>query len=487
MIRRFAIALIALTLSTSAFAKVKITIQNANAQNTGFNDPTPATPVGGNNGTTIGQQRLNVFQYAADIWSQVLDSDVEIIVQASMVPLPCDTTGATLGQAMAYNSAANFPNAPKSDVNYPIALANKFAGVDLTPGQPHIFAQFSTTVDSKDCLNDGANDANWYYGFDAKHGKDEDLVAVVLHELGHGLGFSSGVRSDNGQYDARNFFPNAFDLNLFDNATGRRWTQMDFNQRLASINNTGHLVWDGPSTKAAAAKLLHPGVVITVGAKNYSIGLASYGPPAAASVISGKLIIGSDAADTAGPSAFDGCSAFTNAAAVAGNIAVVDRGSCNFIVKSKNAQAAGAKALLVVDNKRDTCLAPGMSDGGDVTSVLTIPTISVNALDGDTIKPQLAGPVTGTIQTDNTFRSGADAAGNVRLYTPCVTVLGSSVSHWDVVASPNLLMEPSINSDLTHDLDLTINELIDIGWSTSSQSPAEPLPPTGRQFLKRGH
>jgi hypothetical protein len=261
---------------------------------------------------------------------------------------------------------------------------------------------------------------------------------------------------------------------------------MDAAQRLLSVNNTGHLVWDGPSTKAAAAKLLNSATALTIGAKNYFVGLASYGPAASASVISGKLVIGSDAADTAGPSAFDGCSAFTNTAALAGNIAVVDRGSCNFIVKSKNAQAAGAKALLVVDNKRDTCLAPAMGDGGD-TSVLTIPTISVNALDGDVIKPQLAGSVNGTIQVDSTFRSGADAAGNVRLYTPCVTVFGSSISHWDVVASPNLLMEPSINSDLTHGLDLTINELIDIGWSTSSQAPAEPLPPTGRQFLRRGH
>jgi hypothetical protein len=402
-----------------------------------------------------------------------------------MVDLPCDSTGATLGQARAFTTAANFTNAPKSDVNYPIALANKFAGVDLTPGQPHIFAQFSTTVDSPQCLSDDTTDTNWYYGFDAKHGKDEDLVAVVLHEIGHGLGFSSGVRPDTGRYASRNF-PNAFDLNVLDNVTGRRWTQMDFNQRLASINNTGHVVWDGPSTKEAAAKLLQSATVLTVGAKSYDIGLASYGPAANASVISGKLVIGSDAADTAGPSAFDGCSAFTNAAALAGNIAVVDRGTCNFIVKSKNAQAAGAKALLVVDNKRETCLAPAMGDGGD-TTVLTIPTISVNALDGDVIKPQLAGSVNGTIQVDGSFRSGADAAGNVRLYTPCVTVLGSSISHWDVVASPNLLMEPSINSDLTHNLDLTINELIDIGWSTSSQSPAEPLPPTGRRFLKRGH
>src|SRR3954464_11190099 len=122
MPRRFAIALIALALSTSAFAKVKITIQNTNSPGIGFNDPTPATPVGGNTGTTRGQQRLNVFKYAADKWSQVIDSNVEIIVEASMVDLDCDASGAVLGQARATSTAVNFPNAPKTDVNYPIAL-----------------------------------------------------------------------------------------------------------------------------------------------------------------------------------------------------------------------------------------------------------------------------------------------------------------------------------------------------------------------------
>ncbi|MEA2570031.1 MAG: hypothetical protein QOI24_2032 [Acidobacteriota bacterium] len=484
MTRRFVIALIALTLSTSAFAKVKITIQNINDPGVGFNDATPATPIGGNPGTTIGQQRLNVFQHAADIWSQVLDSNVDILVQASMVNLPCDATGATLGQARAFTVAANFPNAPKSDVNYPVALANKFAGTDLTPGQPHILAQFSTTVDSKDCLNDGTTDTNWYYGFDAKHGKDEDLVAVVLHEIGHGLGFASGVNPDTGRYASGNR-PSAFDLNVLDNATGRRWTQMEVNQRLASMINTGHLVWDGQSTRTAAAKLLQSAAVLTIGTRNYDLGFASYGPAADKSIINGQLIVATDPADTAGLSAFDGCSAFTNPAVVTGNIAVVDRGNCNFIVKTRNAEKAGAKALLVLDNKRDTCLAPGMANGGDESPV-SIPTISVNAIDADAIKAQLAGGINGTIQVDHTFRSGSDAAGNVRLYAPCVVAAGSSISHWDVVASPNLLMEPNINSDLTHDLDITINELIDIGWSTSSQSPAEPLSPTGRQFLKRG-
>jgi len=64
-----------------------IVILNANAAGVGFNDPTPAAPVGGNPGTTRGQQRLNAFQAAANIWGATLNSTVTIVVQATLEPL----------------------------------------------------------------------------------------------------------------------------------------------------------------------------------------------------------------------------------------------------------------------------------------------------------------------------------------------------------------------------------------------------------------
>ena len=42
-----------------ARASAQITIVNSDGAGEGFNDPTPATPVGGNTGTTVGQQRLH--------------------------------------------------------------------------------------------------------------------------------------------------------------------------------------------------------------------------------------------------------------------------------------------------------------------------------------------------------------------------------------------------------------------------------------------
>ena len=87
----FATAL--LLVPSQVLGGAKITIINADGPNEGFNDPTPAAPVGGNSGTTRGQQRRIAFQYAADLWGQALDSNVEIFVQASFDPLGTNVLG----------------------------------------------------------------------------------------------------------------------------------------------------------------------------------------------------------------------------------------------------------------------------------------------------------------------------------------------------------------------------------------------------------
>ena len=63
----------------------------------------------------------------------------------------------------------------------------------------------------------------------------------------------------------------------------------------------------------------------------------------------------------------------------------------------------------------------------------------------------------------------------MRLYAPNPVELGSSVSHFDTVASPNLLMEPFNNDDLTNstDQDLTAFQFTDIGWDGALTCPVD--------------
>src|SRR6266446_3895951 len=102
----FAIALFILA-SQSARAAT-IVIQNNDQPNVGFNDPTAVSPVGNNTGTTLGQQRLNAFQFAANIWGATLNSSVTITIRASWSSLGCTASSGTLGQAGTVGLFRNF-------------------------------------------------------------------------------------------------------------------------------------------------------------------------------------------------------------------------------------------------------------------------------------------------------------------------------------------------------------------------------------------
>ena len=73
---------VSLVAAASASGQATIVILNdVDAPGAGFNDPTPAAPVGGNTGTTLGQQRLIAFQTAANIWGASLSSGPTITIR----------------------------------------------------------------------------------------------------------------------------------------------------------------------------------------------------------------------------------------------------------------------------------------------------------------------------------------------------------------------------------------------------------------------
>jgi hypothetical protein len=461
--RRAFLFTLALLVSLEAFAGTgKIVIVNADGAGVGFNDPTPVEPVGGNPGTTLGAQRLNVFQAAANAWSAMLETNVDIIAQATFPVIPggCTDEGAILGQAAPWSWQRDFTNAPKAGVWYPIALANALTGRDLAPG-PDIFVQFNSALDSPTCLGD----TGWYYGLDRNKGLHTDLYVVVLHELGHGLGIAGNGTAPS----FKDQIPAISDVHTRDLTTGRSWAQMSDDERHDSITNTGNLVWDGDHVRLNAGRFLQPITLLTVTepssvARNYEVGSAAFGPVASSTFISGEIAKALDDITVDSPSTTDGCTAFTNAGAVAGKIALVDRGNCFFVDKARNAQAAGAIGLVVVDNNRDTCQPPPM--GGEATDI-RIPVISITQDDGGVLRS--VNGARGMLRSDPSQLAGTNQ-NFVRLYAPCADDPGSSTHHWDVVATPNLLMEPAVNSDLLHGFDLTIYQLLDIGWTRPARS-----------------
>ncbi|RSC95022.1 thrombospondin type 3 repeat-containing protein [Tenacibaculum singaporense] len=91
----------------------------------------------------------------------------------------------------------------------------------------------------------------------------------------------------------------------------------------------------------------------------------------------------------------DGCDAITNAAELNGKIAVIRRGTCNFSAKAKNAQDAGAVAVIIVNN---VSTAPFNMAAGDGAEAVTIPAVMINQEIGDAIITKLStGSVNGTL------------------------------------------------------------------------------------------
>jgi hypothetical protein len=459
----------------------KITIVNVDQPNIGFNDPTAATPVGGNEGTTVGQQRLNVYKRAADIWGAQLSSDVDIIVEASFfVPTAaeCDTTSAVLAKAGPTRIVANFKNAPFQNVWYPIALASKFAGEDLEPTVGDIRMQFNNSLGTTTCFTNG----NWYYGLDNNAGTRVNMLVTTLHEMTHGLGMTGAILTATGEL--RSGMPHIFEQHAFDLATGLRLDQMTNAQRIDARQSTGNLVWDGESIRVAAnahlgllglLKVTAPSSV----ARNYEVQPASFGPAIGNGAFVGKIVPMADGTSATSPVTNDGCDALTNAADLRGNVALVERGQCNFTVKAKFAQEAGAVAVVIYNNPVNTTACNELPPMGGADDTVTIPSVGISRRDGLALLAAVnAGTVNGGLQTDPSQRAGMASNGRIRLYAPCEFAPGSSVHHFDESASPNLLMEPYLDADVPVGTDLTLNFLLDIGWGQGG-------PRTGRTSLRR--
>jgi hypothetical protein len=485
--RRVILAVLILALSISAFAGSKITIVNNNAPGVGFNDPTPAAPVGGNNGTTLGQQRLNAFQFAANVWGSTLDSPVEIKILASFEPLACTATAATLGSAGTRAIWANFtpvgffPGAEFTNTWYHNALANKLAGTDVSEGDvtSDIRARFNSNLGNPGCLTG----TGWYLGFDSNHGTNIDLVTVLLHEFGHGLGFSQFASVTDGTEitdEDGNPLTDIYGRHLFDLTANKTWDQMTDAERQASAINGFKVVWTGntvntdlPHVLSLGTPLVHVNSPAALG--NFAVGTAAFGPVLSSPGITGDVVAALDPSDAAGASTFDACSALANASDVAGKIALVNRGTCGFVVKVKNAQNAGAIAVLVADNAAGS--PPGGLGGADPT--ITIPSVRITIDAGAAIRTALAsGAVNVTLGLDMSVYAGASPDGRALLNAPNPVQPGSSISHWDPIAFPNQLMEPAINGDLTHSVktpqDLTLSLMRDIGWFPDADNDGVP-------------
>lgn len=146
------------------------------------------------------------FQAAVDIWQSQVGSSVPIAIDANWVDFG---NPQLLGEAGASCAFHDFSGAIRPSTWFVAALAERlfpsFAGDCLSPHE--IGASFNST-------------ANWYLGTDGVPTSGTvDFESVVLHELGHGLGFigTANVSSGLGMVGDQGL-PYIYDANVVDRA-----------------------------------------------------------------------------------------------------------------------------------------------------------------------------------------------------------------------------------------------------------------------------
>jgi PA domain/LVIVD repeat len=182
-------------------------------------------------------------------------------------------------------------------------------------------------------------------------------------------------------------------------------------------------------------------------AGTYSASGAAWGTPPTLAGLSGDLVAVNDGVIGAGTppgTLTDGCEPFD---VPDGSIALVDRGFCGFVVKAANAQAAGASAIVVVNNVPGAPITMGGADPN-----VTITGVMVSQADGATIR---AGglPVGATISRNPNFGCGSHTATGVpdlendRLLVYNSSSAGGSCDFFEIVEVP--LDDPGSAQKLT--------------------------------------
>jgi hypothetical protein len=130
------------------------------------------------------QEARNAFEYALDIWASHLNSTIPIRIEATWASLE----GNTLGSAGPTRVISLLGAEP--DTWYSVAQASAMTGEDIVGDR----------IEDEDydiVINMNCEYANWYFGTDAQTPPGRvDFVTVVLHEVGHGIGFIGSMDGD---------------------------------------------------------------------------------------------------------------------------------------------------------------------------------------------------------------------------------------------------------------------------------------------------
>jgi uncharacterized protein (TIGR03382 family)/uncharacterized repeat protein (TIGR01451 family) len=448
-----------LVASTAATA-ADLTIQDTKAA--GFSDTTPAPPLGLNPGTTRGDQSLIVFQTAAAMWGATVRSTIPIVINSEFVSstlnaeFDCTSQGTVLAftQPAGYLMSSGFP-VPQA--NYDIPLANALTGRNNLPDPTA--EQFTVNINAD--LGTSLCDfpASWYFGLDTQIPNDGiSLLTTLLHEFGHGLGFSSLINPSSGSGGLT-----IWDFHIWDVIDNISLPNVSPGRVKNLITTTKSLAFQGPAVQADVPVFLgvQTFLATTFNGATTELNFAE-------GDFSGPLE-GSGALAATSPT--DACSDLSNPTDIHGKFALVERSipdagnACTFYSKAQRAVDAGALGIVVYDSVVGESLVQ-MSG----SPPLDIPAVFISNTDGTTLQTELGqGPVSVDFAPGTQLSNAGPNNIGVLLYTPSTLSPGSSLIHWNAFTSPQTLMLEFANQpDIRLNMDFTPDVMSDLGWSVVS-------------------
>lgn len=141
----------------------------------------------------------------------------------------------------------------------------------------------------------------------------------------------------------------------------------------------------GQNSDSVLVQVMSPVSITGAYSNSYAVAASGWGVPDITlpiNAVEDILRLGRDgtAADTLA------CETLIDPSEMAGKIAVVYRGSCNFGLKALNAQVAGAIAVIIISNVDEVSI---NMQGGDFGANVTIPVVLISQSSGATIRPVL--------------------------------------------------------------------------------------------------
>lgn len=252
------------------------------------------------------------------------------------------------------------------------------------------FNGYNVTLDGK-----VMGDTDYVFDFDYNHNshpfKSKEAATTNLFYMNnmiHDILYNYGFDEANGNFQRNNFEKGGKGNDEVVALAQTRFNEGVLNNATFGAYPDGYMgimsmyLWSPPSNYTEYLVTVNSPSEI---AGNYNGESAFFGPTLDQTIL-GNFVLGkTSTSDTV----YEGCTAFSNATELAGNIAILKRGNCDFVLKVKNAENAGAKGVIMVNNVAG---APIQMGGTDAT--IAIPSVMVSLDNGNTFITNLQNGIT---------------------------------------------------------------------------------------------